>query len=167
MSRSVSLTFRGAMYAQNATEIPVVLLTLSHPDFPDTLRLSSDPTTRLTTTPLTYGTTSQGHDYLFCPMAISLPDDMDERAPTARVVIENVGREIIDLVRSVTTPGTCTLQMVLASNPNTIEIEFPTLDIRGVQYNANVITVEMGIDALDQEPFPAGLFTPSAFPGLF
>lgn len=167
MSRTVSLTARAAINAQDTTEIPVVLLTIAHPDFADTLRISSDPTTRISTTPLLYGTVSDGNTFQFCPLSISLPDDMDERAPTARLGVENVSQVLVELVRSVTTPGTCTIQMVLASSPDTVEIEWPTLDIRGVQFNANLMNFEFGLNALDDEPFPAGIFAPSGFPGLF
>jgi hypothetical protein len=167
MSRTISLTFRGAMYDPQTEEIPIVLITIEHDDIEGALRLSSDPTERLSDTPLQYGTVSNGDTYLFCPMSISLPDDMDERAPTARFAIENVSRELIAFARSVTTPGTCSIQIVLASSPDDVEIEYPEMDLRSVQFSATMLTLEMGIDSLDQEPFPAGTFNPVWFPGLF
>lgn len=165
--RSLSLTLTEAMNAQESGETPIALLTFEHPDFPGPLRLSSDPTTRLSENPLQYGTVSDSETYLFCPMSIQLPDDMDERAPNARLAIENVSRELVAFIRSVTTPGTCRIVVVLASAPDTVEVEWPILDVKGVQYNANILTVELGLDALETEPFPSGAFVSSYFPGLF
>lgn len=165
--RSVSLTLTEALTAQESGEVPVVLMTFEHQDFAGPLRLSSDPTTRLSEEPLQYGTVSDSETYIFCPMSIQLPDDMDERAPTARLSIENVSRELVAMVRSITTPGTCRIVLVLASDPDTIEVEYPILDLRGVQYNADTLTVELGLDALDTEPFGSGAFVPSYFGGLF
>jgi hypothetical protein len=55
----------------------------------------------------------------------------------------------------------------MGSTPDVVEIEFPELDIVGAQYDANSIQMEMQVDALVTEPFPADTFTPSNFPGLF
>lgn len=167
MSRTVSLTLRNAMNAQQTDEIPIVLIEIAHPDFAGTLRLSSDPTERFGTDPLRYGTTHDSNEYLFCPMSIELPDDIDERAPRARLAIENVSREIVDEARSITSPPTAKIMIVLASDPETIEVEYPEFDLENVSFNADVISVEMGLQSLEDEPFPGGTFAPSGFPGLF
>lgn len=167
MSRTVSLTLRDAMYSQETGEIPVVLLTISHPSFAEIARLSSDPTTRLSDTPLQYGTVSRGQTYIFCPFSTALPDDIDQRAPTARLMVENVSRKLVEIIRSVSSPATASIELVLASSPNSVEIEYPSFDIRSASYNANIMTLELSIDALTEEPYPAGNFDPSAFPGLF
>lgn len=167
MSRSLSLTMRRAMNSQETGEVVVALLTIAHPSFVDVLRLSSDPTVRLGGTKLRYGTISRGNTYLFCPMGISMPDDIAERAPTARLMVENVSRELTTLIRQISSPGTATIEIILASSPNVVEIAYPEFDIRGALYNANTMTLEMSIDALTEEPFPGGTFNPSAFPGLF
>lgn len=167
MSRTLSLTLRRAMNAQETGEVPVVLLTISHPSFPDIARLSSDPTTRLSEAPLKYGTVSRGQTFIFAPFSTALPDDVDQRAPTARFMIENVSRDLVETIRSVSTPATASIELVLASSPDDVEMEFPAFDIRSANYNANIMTLELSIDALTDEPYPAGNFDPSAFPGLF
>lgn len=167
MSRSVSLTFREAMNAQETGEVVIVLMTISHPSYPTPLRLSSDPTTLLSEAPLQYGTVSRGQTYLFCPFSTTLPDDVDERAPTARLALENVSRDLVAIIRSISTPATATIEVVLASSPDSVEIEYPQFEVKSAQYNANIMTLELSIDALTDEPYPAGTFSPSAFPGLF
>ncbi|MCA0278443.1 MAG: DUF1833 domain-containing protein [Proteobacteria bacterium] len=167
MSRPVSMTLREAMNAQETAEIPVVLVSLQHPSFATPLFLSSDPTERLSVEPLSYGTISRGNTYVFCPMDVALPDDLGERAPSAKFMVENVSRKIVELIRGLASPGIAKIELVLASSPDSVEIEYPEFKIVGAQYNANIITLEMSIDALTDEPFPAGNFDPSGFPGLF
>jgi len=158
---------RAAMNSQETAEIPVGLLTITHPSFPTPLRLSSDPTERLSDEPLTYGTSSRGDAYIFCPMVVMLPDDLGERAPTARLMIENVSRQIVEKIRGISIPALGKLELVLASSPDDVEIGYPDFEIKRAQYNANIITLELSIDALTDEPYPADTFNPSGFPGLF
>ena len=155
------------MNAEYTGEIFITLLTIRHPDFPDILYVSSDPTTLISSFPLKYGTVSNGHTFLFCPMNVLFPDDVEGRPPSARLEISNVGRELIELARSVTTPGTCDINCVLASAPNTIEVNYPVLDIQAMQATAATLVLEFGLDPLDVEPIPAGIFGPANFPGLF
>lgn len=167
MSRTVSLTMREAMNAQDTGEVLIVLMTITHPAYAEPLHISSDPTLRLSETPLQYGTISRGETYLFCPFSTSLPDDVDERAPTAKLMLENVSRSLVEIIRSISTPATATIELVLASSPDFVEIEYPEFEVKNASYNANVMTLELSIDALTDEPYPAGTFDPSSFPGLF
>lgn len=165
--RSLSLTMRRALSDQVSGQVAVVLLTISHPVMSAPFRFSSDPTQRVSETPLIYGTFSRGNFYTFAPFSISLPDDVGERAPVAQIQIENVSRTIVELVRSVSTRATVRIELVLASSPDTVEIAFPQFDLNGVSYNADTVTLELSMDSLSTEPFPAGKFSPAGFPGLF
>jgi hypothetical protein len=167
MPRSVSMTFRAAMNAQETGEIPVALLTITHPDLDDPIYISGDPTERLTTDPLVYGTTSRSNDYLFIPFRLNLPDDHDETAPQASIEISNVMREHISLMRSIVLPAVVKMEIVLASDPDEVEITFPAFEITKVDYDANVMTMSLSMDPLITEPFPGHSFTPADFPGLF
>lgn len=166
--RTVSLTFRKAANAENTEEVIIALLTITHPSIADDpLYVSSDPTTRLSDTPLTYGTISRGNNYIFAPLQLALPDDIDERAPTARLLVENVSQDIIAAARQFTTPPTCKIELVMSSTLDVVEVEYPEFDVKNIQYDANQITLELSIDSLTDEPMPAGSFNPSGFGGLF
>lgn len=167
MSRTISLTFRTAMNAEETGEVPVLLLTITHEDLPSPIRLSSDPTARLSTDPLLYGTVSRGNQFLFLPFSAILPDDKDESPPQARLVIDNVDRQMIPVLRSTSTPAKVMMEMVLASSPNAVEIQFPELDLVSADYDAQSITISLQVDALMTEPYPADSLTPSYFPGLY
>lgn len=165
--RTLSLTMRRALAAQDSGEVAIVLLTISHPSLPVPIRVSSDATQRLSDTPLQYGTVSRGQTYLFCPLSISLPDDVGERAPAAQIQIENVSRDLIALIRSTTSRATVRIELVLASTPGTVEVAFPQFDLGNVSYNSDVITLELSMDSMTSIPYPSGTFDPASFPALF
>jgi hypothetical protein len=167
VSRTVSLNARQAMNAEETGAVPVILLTITHSDLPDPLRLSSDPTTRLTTDPLTYGTVSRGNQFLFLPFSAVLPDDKDEAPPQARIMIDNIDRELIPILRSTSTPAAVTIEMVLAGSPDVVEMAFAALDLVAADYDAAAITISLQMDAFITEPYPSDSLNPSNFPGLF
>src|SRR5262245_63548988 len=88
MARTISLNLRNAIYAQTTNEVPICLIQLWHPDYAGVTRISTDPTTRVSDAPLVYGTFALGNWYYFYPVMVQLPDDIDERAPRARLAIE-------------------------------------------------------------------------------
>lgn len=167
MSRTVSLTTRGAIYAEQTDEVFVFLFTVTHPSLMAPVYYSSDPTTRLSVDPLAYGIVSRGNTYDFFPISLVLPDDSDATPPTIKLVLDNVMRQAIPLLRSITTPPSVTIEMVLASDPDTVEASWPNFDMVDITYDANSVTIDLAINGLSTEPFPTGVFAPSGFPGLF
>ncbi|KAA0970314.1 hypothetical protein FPY71_07255 [Aureimonas fodinaquatilis] len=165
--RTLSLTMRQTLAGQDSGRVAVVLLTISHPMMSVPFRFSSDPTQLLSETPLQYGTISRGSPFLFFPFSISLPDDVGERAPVSQIQIENVSRTMVELIRSAPSRATVGIELVLASSPSSVEVAFPPFDLNGATYNADTITMELSMDSLSSEPFPAGRFNPAGFPGLF
>lgn len=165
--RTVSLNFRKALFSQESGEVVIFLLTISHPFLAAPIRLSSDPTTRLTTDPLVYGTMSRSQTYLYADCAVSMPDEQDRTAPACKLIIPNVTRDIIPLARSVSTPPSVKIELVLASAPDTVEVSWPAMDMTNLSYDAIALTFDLTVDALTTEPYPAGNFDPASFPSLF
>lgn len=167
MPRTVSDTFKAAAFAQETGEALVVLLTLDHDDLDAPLRFCSDPGTRLSDDPLSYGITSRGEQFLFLPFQITLPHDLDRQAPAGKITVDNIGREMVAALRSIHTPLEVLIEVVLASDPDTVEASFPDFDLSGVTYDAGTIEGEITIDGLAREPYAAMNFDPSRFPALF
>ncbi len=170
MSRELSEAFKAAAYAQETGKVVVSLLTITHDDLEETLRASSDATERVEGSGAgqpVYGTVSRGETYYYIPHQMRLPTEQDRSTPTAQIVLDNVGRELVQLVRSTDTPAQVTIEIVLADDPDTVEVTFPTLDLVGVSYEAGRMTLDLSVDHLSAEPFPAGSFDPSGFRGLF
>lgn len=166
--RVLSLTLREALNAQETGEELIVLVTITHPDLEDgPIRLSSNPTTRFGTAPLLYGTVSRGDTYLFVPFSAVLPDEKDEAPPASQLMIDNIDREMIRLLRSTITPASVVIEVVRGSDVDEVEIAVPAFDLANASYGDASITLTLGIDAMVTEPYPSGTFSPSAFPGLF
>lgn len=169
MSRSVSQVFRQAAFSEETDEVVIVLLTIMHGGITKPIRLSSDPTQRLEepVEEVVYGTVSRGENFLFYPFGIDLPSDEAEAAPRARISVDNVRREITKAIRSITTPPTVTIEIVLASQPDVVEAVFPEFDLVDVKYDSLVVEGTLTLDSLAGEPYPAGRYDPARFPGLF
>lgn len=165
--RVLSLTFREAMFAQESGEVVAWLLTITHPNLDPPIRLTSDPTELLSTDPLRYVTTSRGHEFQFVGMALLLPDENEKSSPAAKMVIGNVDRGIVPLVRSINSPAQVLMEGLLVSDLGTVEVSVPQLDIVHVGYDAGQLNFDLSMDAMATESYPAGSFVPSSFPALF
>jgi hypothetical protein len=167
VSRTVSINFREAFNAQQSGVVPIILLTITHADLVDPIRLSTDPTELISTSPRAYGTTSRGDEYVFIPMQIALPDEKEGAPPQTQILISNVNREVIELVRSITTPPKCKIEIVLHSDLDTVEIETPELDILDSNSVAGELTLGLALNSMAAEQYPVDSFDPSGFPAIF
>ena len=165
--RELSLVFRRTLTAQESGEIAALLLTITHSSTDHVYRFSTDPTQRLSTDPLIYGTQSRGDDFYYVPAKAQLPDEMDKAPPRSRLILPNIDRSLIPLVRSITTPPKVKIEGILVSDPDIVEFEVAEMDMINVEYDADKLTFELAIDALVTESFPSGSFDPASFPGLF
>lgn len=165
--RILSLNFREAMFGQETGEVPIWLLTITHPSLDEPVRLTTDNTERKSSDPLIYRTMSRGEEYLYVGIDLTLPNEEDKNPPASKLTISNVARELIPLARSVITPPSIKIEAVLASALDDVEIELPQMDMMNVSYNAAQLVFDLGIDSLISESFPGGTFSPANFPGLF
>jgi hypothetical protein len=163
----LSLNFRKALFAQESGEVVIFLLTITHPSLGSPILLSTDPTARITTDPLVYGTASRSLTFLYAGIDVSLPDEQDRTAPASKLIVSNITRDIIPLARSVSTPPSIKIEAVLASAPDTVEMSWPALSMTNLVYDSLSLTFDLTMDALATEPYPAGSFAPSSFPSLF
>ena len=70
-------------------------------------------------------------------------------------------------MKSVITPANVTIEIVLASAPDDVEVTFPDFQLTASQGDDGSITLSLTVDTMASEPYPADNFTPSAFPGLW
>ncbi|MGU3496343.1 hypothetical protein ACLBXM_20065 [Xanthobacteraceae bacterium A53D] len=169
MSRTMSITTRRAMTAGQTDEVAVGLVTITHPSIPDVVRLSSDPTERLSDNPLTYGTVSMGQEHLFALMGVVWPDDQEGAPPRARFVLNEVEQSHVALLRSMP-PGVhakVDIAIVLASDPDLIDAEFKDLSMINAEFDASTISFEISKEPLAAEPWPCDRMTKDRLPGLY
>ena len=166
--RTLSVNFRALLHAQEMGIVPIVLVKIEHEELgADPFLFSSDPTQRLNDDPLMYGTVSQGKLWYFVPFTFQLPDERDEQAPMQKLVVDNIDRTMVELLRSTSTPCKVTCYIVMSNAPDVIEIEGAAFDLTAVSYDAQTIEMTLTIDSLTVEPFPYGTFNPAQFRGLF
>ena len=157
------------MFSEETGDYPILLITLSHSSLSEPIRVSSDPTSRISSTDadIVYGTVSRGNTFVFMPFTMSLPGDTEDSAPKTTISIDNVTRELVPTIRALTSPPTVTMELVMASTPDFVEALLPGFDLTSISYDALTISGTLSVELLISEPFPAGTFTPSQFPGLF
>jgi hypothetical protein len=157
--RTVSARALQAMLAQESAEVFLVCLTIAHPTFAQPYLLVNDynPLVR------TAGT--------FTPFAFdaSLPNEQDDQLPQPMITIDNVDNEILKAVRTVPMPRpTLTMEVVLASSPNTVEAGPFEFSLLSAPYNDATIQGSIGFeDDFLNTAFPAATYTPVNSKGLF
>jgi len=155
MSRDTSLTFRESVYSSETNEAFLILIDITYDS--THIRLTSD----------NVDTVSNGNTFTAFPFTISLPSDPDESITRGSITIDNVDRSIVQAIRSATTNPDITIQIVLASDPDTVEAEFTGFKLTNVRYDALKVTGDISIESFVHEPFPGNRFLPSTFPALF
>lgn len=157
MSRAISGLSRQALYAAESGDAFLILLTLSHASLPVPIRVSSDAVT----------TVSRGNAFVPFPFDLVLPDDQENKSPRARLVIDNVDRQIVQTIRSLATAPTALIEIVRAASPDTVEAQFVDFKLTNVSYDAQRVEGDLTIEDFTAEPFPSAIFSPSLFPGIF
>lgn len=157
MSRTTSSSLRAAINASSTDEAFFVLLTIDHPALESPLRVCLN----------SVNIDSRGSTFYAYPFDIALPDDEASRPERARISIDNVYRDLVPGLRSMQTPATVLIEVILASDPDTVEASFPGFVLRNIEYNALTISGDLALDDLESEPYPADIFDPHRWPGIF
>lgn len=157
MSRDTTLAARMALNAQETGEAFLILLTLSHPSMQAPLRVTSDAVE----------TQSRGESFVPFPFELTLPDDDGNGAPQARLAIDNIDRQIVRSLRELGSAPFVLIEIVRAAEPDTVEARFADFRLTDVTYDSRVVEGILGIEDFTAEPYPANVFSPGLFPGLF
>jgi hypothetical protein len=156
MSRTLSSRAIESGNAPQTDEVWLVLLTISHADIPEPIRVVNN----------NENVTSRGHEFIAFPFDISLPGEDPDMPSKARLRIDNLDRRVVNTIRAITSPPNVTLEVILASDPNTVEISFEGLTMREVEYDVQAVTGDLVYESIYTEPVTSTM-TPSRFPGLF
>lgn len=136
----------------------LMLLAISAPSFPDTLRIVND----------TKNWTSGGLEYIGLPFGFKLPDDVSGQTPRAQLVIDNVGRGMTEDLERLA-PGelvTATLLITDRADPNVIEASY-YLPMTQVSVNSQTATAQCGVDFLMRQQAVQLRANPFTLPGIF
>lgn len=156
MSRSLSNQLLAEMYGQNSSDPFLFLITLSHSSF-STIYLANN----------TQNIISRGNTYVAFPMKITPPVDDGQSSNTLRLQMDNVSLELIDELRSVTDRIDVKVEMVLASAPDNVEIEYGELKMANASYDAQNIKATLVLDDFLNTGLTSEKYDPANFPGIF
>jgi len=157
MTELVSAAAKAQAVAQHADDPFLLLLTIDHADIADGplyLANNREPVV------------SRGNTYVAFPLSVGLPTDSDQ-APEARVTASNFDRRLGRALESITTPAECTIELVLASTPDTVERSWGGLSFTAAAITAETVSVGLSHINYWDQAWPRKRITPKGFPGLF
>lgn len=152
---TISTELRQEAWA-TSSDLPLVLLTIDHD--------SIDPPIRVVNN--TEDIESNGEEFIAYPFSIVLPDSQEAAPPRARLQISNVSREIMQAVRTISSPAQVTIQVIRQDDHDTVEMFYDGMLLVGVRGGAITVEGNLEFEDLMREPYPAVTFSPAEFPGL-
>lgn len=155
MSNDISADLRRQLFKQESEDPFLTLVTLSNPFF--TARLVNNSKDII----------SRGDTYSSLPMKITLPVDDGQTARSFAIDIDNVSLMLITGLRTVVGNIGVTIEMVLASMPDVVQMSFDDLTVSGITYNATKITATIIMDNFLSVAMTSEVYSPSNYPGLF
>lgn len=138
------------------SNLPLVLLEIDHDDLAAPILVVNDKV----------NVTSNGTEYVAYPFEIFLPESTDSGPPKARLRIDNVSREIIQAIRTITGPPDVTIKVIRREAPDVVEAEFTGMKLRRIPYDVLSIEGDLEFEDLTREPFPALTMNPSNYRGI-
>ena len=151
--------FRRAQTELAPTDTVVVALEISHPALTSPIGVVHD------IEPL------EMEDKSYIPLAFRarLAPDVDGRAPSAEIALDNVGRELMRWVNLAQGGAGATLRVMRVlrtAEPPRIEWEITT-DVLAVRATQREVTLQLGFDPLLSRPAVLIRHDPQTAPGLF
>lgn len=156
MSNDLSSNMLNQLFSQNADDPFLMLVTITHQSFDPVYIVNN-----------TEQIVSNGNTFLPLPMRVTLPTDDGETLREVTLEVDNVSLELIDELRSVTDLMDAKVEMVLASNPDFVEISIEELKIRSVTYNKQTIQAKLFMDDFLNTELTSERYSPQNFPGIF
>jgi hypothetical protein len=156
MSRSLTATFIASLMAGRTSEIYHTLIVLSGVGI-STKRYVDDYE----------NVTSNGQTYTAAAFAGRLPNDVEDQIPSVNIVFDNVDRTLMTDIRSATGPPEIEINLVLQSDPDTVEIGPLEFTVRAVDYNKMTVSGTLQYEDILNETIPDHRYSPQLYPGLF
>jgi hypothetical protein len=134
------------------------LLTITHDDLPAPVRLVRNHEDIV----------SRTHTHTAFPFDVTPPGSGEGGTRPARISLDAVDRTIAATLRSLATPPSLLVEVVLASSPDTVRESLPVFELRSAGGDLYTIELEINDSAEDEtEPAVQWDFTPSTAPALF
>lgn len=155
---SYSPNARRNLLATSADEPMLKLAEITHVDLAVPVRIVDD----------TQNIMVNGNEFISCPFSLDRPDDVDQQTPTAKMSVDNIGRELTQwLEYSNGGKGArCRMMAVLRSSPDVVEFDM-TLDLTGLSINNQTVDGSLGFQNTLMQPAVTVRYDPKTSPGLW
>lgn len=157
MPRTLSPTAAASALAEQTAEVWLVCLTISGAGL-DTMRVvnNNEAVVRAAGTFQPY------------PFEVELPEDSREWNGSVPLRIDNIDREVARLVRHYSGQPEVRLEVVLASQPDTVEMGPFDFTVLSAEIDVMALVLQLGYaEGFLNQSVPAQTFTPTNSPGLF
>ncbi len=149
--------FREAVYAEHASDALIFLLEIDHASLSETKRLANN----------TVSITRYGNVYTAAPFEAVMPAERAGGRGPARLKIENTSRDLLQTLRSISTPLQLTFDLVLGSNPESVGRRWTGLKLTELEWDTKFMTGTLTGHRFQGVPYPYKRMTADRFPGLF
>lgn len=158
MPNNQSTHFNKTVNSVSASEFPLILVEINHPDLSSPIRVVNDKTDLI----------SNGNTYTALAFRIVLPDQSETTQPKARLALDNVGKELVSWLEmsSGGAGATATLSQVMRSTPNVIEWQIQ-LDLTNVVITSLEVMGDLGFTDILNQPGVNVIYRPETAIGLF
>lgn len=157
MSRSFSPTTVKSINSLETGNAFWFLVTIRHPDLPTPYRFVNN----------TVDVVSNGVTYVAYPFNITLAVDDGQSLPQVAVEFDNVDRELIDVVRGLTSAPLVDLQLILSNAPNIVEMSLIDMSLIDLDFDMQSISGNLISGDLLNASYPSDSYEPAQFPTLF
>lgn len=155
MAANISAELRRELFKQESGDPFLTLITLSNPNFIHRLVNNVE------------NIISRDNTYTAFPVKIRLPVDDGQSAREFSIDFDNASLELISSLRSVSGNIGVTVEMILASMPDVVQIGFSDLLVSSLTYNATKISARVTMDNFLSVAMTSERYTPTLYPGLF
>lgn len=154
-----------AVNASETDEAFVALLTITHPQLPDTIRVCAESVHEYEEGG-EKGVLSNGEFFARYPFSVTLPSSREDEPARTSITIGNVDRAIVDSIRQIQGKPQIRIDIVLLSSPDVFERTL-YMALESVSYDDLTIDGQIVQEDFLNMAFPAHKATPNNCPGLF
>lgn len=164
MSRTLSSTAISSTQSTESGEVWLILMIIDHASLTTPLYLVNN--TEDVIVPAYLGDPEQ--TYTAYPFDVTFGQDTGETLPAVLLAFDNVDQLLIDTIRTISDSPDITIKLVLASQPEIVEIEISDLKLREIKYDAYTINGTLYADDILNQRWPKDNVTKAAgYLGLF
>lgn len=155
MPRVFSQAALEALMAESTSQAFILLVTFTHDQQTFRCALNTEPIV------------SRGFTFEPTYFNFTMPESGAEAPSSCQIIVDNVDPRMIGMIRTIVKPIKVLIELVLGSQPNTVEMTLDDLVMRNVSWNVSQITGTLMIEDMLNAGFPSHMYEPRTFQGIF